>query len=327
MRSENPSPKRTILAVHPGALGDLVLFGRLLRRLDGAVTLLAGGEKARLLFALGDVAAARDFESLPMHELFADAPSPAGLLPGLLGHHDVVLSCFGNEATNRRLAAKCGSTEAHLLPVRPPETFEGHLLELWADRLALPRRDLMRPDARPVPPTMRRAAAEALAAAGAAGQRYAAIHPGSGSQTKCWPLERFTAAAEELAGACGLAPVVILGPVELERWSGEMLAGLRQRHAVLSRPTLETLAGVLGGASVYVGNDSGPSHLAAAVGAPTVVLFGATRARHFAPVGPKVCVLSAESVAAIRTADVVSAAAALAGGGGERTGSSSPRSA
>ncbi len=64
----------TIIAIHPGALGDCILFGRLLWHLNAAVTLVAGGAKGRLLTGMGAVDRALDFDALPMHEVFSDTP-------------------------------------------------------------------------------------------------------------------------------------------------------------------------------------------------------------------------------------------------------------
>jgi hypothetical protein len=93
----------------------------------------------------------------------------------------------------------------------------------------------------------------------AAARGSVVIHPFSGSAKKNWPLEKYR---ELVAG--------MKRPVE---W----LAGPEEELANAFRfEDLGDLAEWLGGASVYVGNDSGITHLAAAVGVPTVVLFGPT---------------------------------------------------
>jgi ADP-heptose:LPS heptosyltransferase len=61
---------------------------------------------------------------------------------------------------------------------------------------------------------------------------------------------------------------------------------------------------MLAGAAGYVGNDSGPSHLAAAVGTPTLVLFGPTGARHFSPLGPRVRTRQAAALADVAPPEV-----------------------
>lgn len=86
---------------------------------------------------------------------------------------------------------------------------------------------------------------------------------------------------------------------------------LAREFPVLTALPLSALAGVLAGARASVGNDSGPAHLAAAVGALTLALFGPTRPEHFAPVGPHVRTLTADGpMAALPAARVAEALAA-----------------
>ena len=283
-----------VLGVHGGALGDVILFARLLEALGGSATLVAGGQTARLLAGLGAVAAARDFESLPLHECFTDTPAERCRLPGLLGPCDRLISCFaaGRADAEARLAALCGAADAAFLPVRPPAEFNGHLLGLWHNLLGLPAPRLEAP-AWPVPTAWRRDAADALHRAGAEPARpYVVLHPGAGARQKCWPVERFVALARGLA-ADGWAPVFVLGPVEAERMAAEARAGLEREFPVLADVSLPVLAGVLASGRAFVGNDSGPAHLAGGVGAPTLALFGPTRPEQFAPVGPRVRTLAA----------------------------------
>ncbi|MCD6304025.1 MAG: hypothetical protein J7M21_03585, partial [Planctomycetes bacterium] len=311
----------TILAVHPGALGDVILFGHLLGRLGGAVTLVAGGEKARLLAGAGVVAGAMDFDALPMHEVFLDGPPRRGDLAGLLGRYDRLVSCFaaGAPPAERRLAELCGATEAHFLPTRPPEEFRGHLLQWWAGLLgsrAGPGGGPSAPAATAaataavdwsIPPAWREGAARLLEARGVdCGGDYLAVGVGAGAARKCWPLERFI----ELARRCraeGLPAVMPLGPAELERIPPAGLADLRRAAVVIEHPPLTALAGLLAAARAYVGNDSGVTHLAAALAVPTVALFGPSRADHFRPLGAAVSVLAAGTMEEIGLASVLAA--------------------
>jgi heptosyltransferase III len=97
------------------------------------------------------------------------------------------------------------------------------------------------------------------------------LHPFSGSARKNWPLDRY----RELAS-------LLPGPVE---W----LAGPEQQLADAVRmENLGELARWLAGARAYVGNDSGITHLAAAVGVPTVALFGPTEPGVWCPRGENV---------------------------------------
>ena len=306
---------RSILAIHPGALGDVILLGHLLRSLGGEVCLVAGGEKARLLAGAGVVGAAMDFDSLPMHEVFTDAAPATCRLRDLLGPRERLISCFGggDERAERRLAELCGAGEAVFLPVRPPAEFDGHLIEFWWRAVAAEWVDVAeRPGPLPppswsIPSPWRREAAKALGRVGIApGRPYLAIHPGAGVPEKCWALERFVELAETLRGR-GAAVVFLLGAVELDRWHGGAVERLAGRFPTLVDEPLSTVAGVLAGAGSFVGNDSGVSHLAAAVGAPTVALFGPTSPVHFSPLGPRVRIIAAETMERIDPRDVLRA--------------------
>jgi len=295
----------TTLAVHSGALGDVVLFGRLLAALDGAVTLVAGGEKGRLLAGLGVVQRAMDFDALPIYEVFADTAPGDCVLPDLLGQHERLVSCFaaGDRRAELRLAAMCGAGEAAFLPIRPADASNRHLLDTWSEMLSV----RCMTDGWPVPPAWREEASVMLRERGVEGDGYAVVHPGAGAADKCWPVEKFLAIAE----AIECAAVFVLGPVEFDRWSGQTVSDLTATVPTVVCPALTVLAGLLAGARVYLGNDSGASHLAAAVGAPTVALFGPTRPEHFAPRGPRVTAPRRDPISTIAVSQVLDALKAL----------------
>lgn len=104
---------------------------------------------------------------------------------------------------------------------------------------------------------------------------YAVIHPVAATSEKTWPAENFKQVAAHLQDHHGLRPVFIAGPAEDLRCFGafETQAGA---------PLRETMS-LLKGASLFVGNDSGPAHMAAAFGVPTVVLFGPSDPVAWAP--------------------------------------------
>jgi ADP-heptose:LPS heptosyltransferase len=319
----------SILAVHPGALGDVILFGHLLAALKARVTLLAGGEKARLLQGLGVADAAMDINSLPIQEVFADTPLEQCRLPKLLGRHDRLISCLGggDRRAEQRLAAMCHARDAAFLPVRPQRAFQRHLLDLWTDLLGLPP---IEPASRcwNVPKAWVERGRALLAEAGVHDARgYALIHPGAGSASKCWPVERFLELAGRFPGSQGLggeglAAVFVIGPVEQERWDQGQVAKLRRDFPVLVCPELTELAGVMKEAASFVGNDSGVAHLAASVGTPTVALFGPSQPRHFAPCGQAVQVITAKRITDIAAEGVLAALEALPcrGDGASRSG-------
>ncbi len=299
-----------ILAIHPGALGDVIIFGHLLRRIAGEITLAAGGEKARLLKQTGIVQWAIDFDALPMHEIFTDAPPDKCRLPQTLGRAERLISCFpsDNHKAQLRLAAMCGAADSAFLPVRPDENYDGHLLELWCDML-----DGLEPA--PVETTWaineqwRDDDKNQMSRLGlAAAQNYFIIHPGAGAEEKRWPLDNFLQLGQILREMAGRPEVIfIIGPVELDRWKKGRISDIKQNFPLLQSPSPAAMAGILAGASGYIGNDSGVSHLAAAVAAPTVAMFGPSNPKHFAPIGRNVKIIRAYPIENITVEEVFAA--------------------
>ena len=117
---------------------------------------------------------------------------------------------------------------------------------------------------------------------------FLAIHPGSGSPRKSWPPERFGAVLDSLA--LKRPWLLVEGPAD----AAVAAALARRPGAVLARGLgARVLGAVLARAGLFVGHDSGVSHLAAAWGAPTLALFGPTDPAVWAPVGPRVRVVLA----------------------------------
>jgi ADP-heptose:LPS heptosyltransferase len=133
---------------------------------------------------------------------------------------------------------------------------------------------------------------------------FLAIHPGSGSPAKNWPLDRFVAVARQLAA--GRPWLLAAGPAE------PALPPVAGAHVVRDWP-LRRLGALLSRAGLFLGNDAGISHLAAATGAPSLALHGPTDPALWAPVGPSVVALRPPShdLNDLTTDAVVEAARAL----------------
>jgi ADP-heptose:LPS heptosyltransferase len=284
-----------ILGIHPGALGDVILFAQLLaalrQKLSRPVRLAAGAQKAALLAGLGAVDEALDYDALPMHEVFSERPVPQCRLPGLLRSCELLVSCLagGDAAAEAKLKELTRARQAMFLPVRPEADWPGHLLDLWAVRAGLAKLPLPQWHA---PAAWRQQAEAELARLGLAGRQHVLLHPGAGARDKCWGMRKFM----ELAAAMAtprLSPVFVIGPVELEWRPAEEIQRFARQWPVVRNPPLTTLAGLLGAARLFVGHDSGPAHLAAALGTPTLAIFGPSNPVHFAPRGVDVSVLHA----------------------------------
>ncbi len=141
-----------------------------------------------------------------------------------------------------------------------------------------------------------------------------ALHPGSGSPRKNWGLENWAAVATGLV-ARGARLAIVSGEAEQEviaAFEGMLGAAGVAAEAWKNLPLTE-LAGRFAHASLFLGHDSGPSHLAAACGVRSVVLFGPSDPAVWAPQGSHVTVLrgAAGSLAALDPAAVLQAASVI----------------
>lgn len=132
-----------------------------------------------------------------------------------------------------------------------------------------------------LPGELRARGRERLRALGLKGPPVA-VHPGSGSPAKNWPVGRFIEIIRRLR-ARGGEVVAVIG--EADAGEAAALAGEAPDLPVLEELTLVELAAALAECAAFVGNDSGITHLAAAVGLPVVALFGPSDADVWAPRG------------------------------------------
>ena len=118
-----------------------------------------------------------------------------------------------------------------------------------------------------------------------AGRPIVALAPTANWAPKIWPAARFAELFHALP-LIGAVPVIFAGPGETERaMVAPLRAALPDAIDLSGRLTLPQIAACLSRSSLFVGNDSGLMHLAAAAGAPTLGLFGPTNAAEYAPAG------------------------------------------
>jgi heptosyltransferase III len=289
-------------------LGDLLLLRRVvaaLRHAGHRVRLAAPAEGAVLV---GSGASEVD------EALRWDAPETARILAGertkgplsrALREADVVVAY----TRSSDVASSFAAATRRLIALDPAPPVEGPHASVWLTR---PLAELGLSEW-PDPESLRFSDAERAGSVpflGTLPERFVAVHPGSGSAAKNWPTSRFMELARRLARSS--AWLLVLGPAE---------AQIERAHppgAVLARSLpLRTLGALLSRAGLFVGNDSGVTHLAAAAGARTLALFGATDPLLWAPVGPGVRCLSAPGgrLDALALEHVVREADALRAGG------------
>ncbi len=122
------------------------------------------------------------------------------------------------------------------------------------------------------------------------------LHVGSGATKKNWPLEQWVQLVELLRKQ-GRRVKVLVGEAESERLSTDDLSKLRTVADLYQPNDLAELLFVLRGTGLFVGHDTGPTHLAAMCGLPTHALFGpASNATAWGPVGPRVQVQQTDNL-------------------------------
>ena len=132
------------------------------------------------------------------------------------------------------------------------------------------------PTAEPEFPIARPESAVARALAERAGGRYVVLNPGAGWPNKRWPAPRFGDLARAVHARYGLRSVVVWGPGE-EDLAHEVVAAAGDAVELAPPTTIADLVAILGGAVLMVAGDTGPFHLAAALGTPVIGIYGPTR--------------------------------------------------
>ncbi|HYJ92878.1 MAG TPA: lipopolysaccharide heptosyltransferase I [Pyrinomonadaceae bacterium] len=116
---------------------------------------------------------------------------------------------------------------------------------------------------------------EASAVVGKVGDRFAILNPGGGWVTKLWPAENYGVLADRLWTELGVTSILVTGPAE-STLAARALGASHSGKLIAAEPSLKGLVELAKHATVYVGGDTGPTHLALAAGTPVVGIFGPT---------------------------------------------------
>lgn len=119
----------------------------------------------------------------------------------------------------------------------------------------------------------------------------AIIQPGSGGLHKCCHIDNFLAVAAELVSN-DINVIFLLGPAESERYSNEAIQKMSAVARCITDLSLTEVLELLSGSDIFIGNDCGITHLAAAMGVKTIAVFGPTDPDIYRPIGPAVKVIT-----------------------------------
>jgi len=295
---------QSILVIHQGALGDFILslpaLATLRERFPQARSIIIG--YPRILELVEQRFYAERVLSIDqgrMASFFVRGGPLDPSLSQLLGQFDLIV-VFGRDEEGTLIENLKRVCDGHILQIQPfPSQGEGihlidHLLAQFSrygfrisglnPRLCLKGsdqdwgRDFWR---------SRGLTAEERS-------RVIILHPGSGSKRKVWPLDRFLRLAQILQDRLGLKILILFGPAEgseVER----VFDGLDPQTFIRVKGlSLLEIASVMEGCRLFIGSDSGISHMASALGIPTIAIFGPTDPRVWSPRGGKVWVVRKE---------------------------------
>ncbi len=306
-----------VVVLHQGALGDFLLALSLVqpaaKQLNNPLIIaISGNPVAKLAAGRSVITSRQSPEETNLHTLFGDSPPKSEIWAEILQDADLVISFLGapDSHVHNRLSHV---SEAKIISIDPRPMDETqakriHITHQWWQ-------DIRKQEPRfpkPMPPVISRTIYQSGNNTSKSSHENVAfssnkdetslpiiIHPGSGGREKCWPWKRFFQLADELGRSCNIS--WMLGPAELER-TPEVNRSLRRRcdsspgEALIVEENLAIAAFFLCRAGLYIGNDGGMTHLAAALGLETVAIFGPTDPYVWRPLGNHVHIAATSTV-------------------------------
>ncbi len=293
-----------VIIIHPGTLGDVLLALKAIRsirdRLPGhECILLARGEIGRLLMEYGVIDRVIALEGPVFSELLEEYPRRKPEITDIFSRctHAVawVHDSGGRLSENLQrvgISHRCVvSPHAHSLQAL-------HQSDRFCETLELGMSDT---SGKAFLPPGRPQADEPLLKISIPSfqtkqsKPVIMIHPGSGSRHKCLSPERLSLIIKRLAGGDDRTVLICQGPADEERVTALKPYLDQVSYKILKDVDLSEMARVLRQTDVFLGHDSGITHLAAALGVPTVALFGPTDPQRWSPKGDHVEVIHGPS--------------------------------
>jgi hypothetical protein len=286
-----------ILVLHPGALGDIILslpaLALLRNKFPSARITIAGNIDHLEPVMSGYADSVLSLSTLPLHRLYSPDALPESEVR-FWRSFDRIVSWTGGADPAFTGKFKSIHPNVSIASWRPALEEKKHVSQLFIDSLnlgidaatqAAPAPILLNSEWRDV-------GKQWLIERGWNGcDSLTALHPGAGSKTKWWPIARFVELARHFAFQEKRKLLIIEGAAERGLASQIMHTLPATETMLFDSMSLSLLAPVLENCALFIGNDSGLAHLAAALNVRCVVLFGPTLPQHWAPLGRHVTVL------------------------------------
>jgi len=330
---------RNILIIDFGQLGDVVMSLPALRAIrerfpHARITVIVGRPGAQIIDMSGDADATIEVDRVQLR----DGSKPLSVLRifkvvkdvrrrkfdfviDLHSFSETNLLGFFSGAPKRLFSRRPGRSLDFLANFSPKPPVDQndpgqHLIDRYLDVLVplgikdqprVPRLITRPDDDRAIDAMLRKAKAET-------GAPLVGLFPGAGHPGRCWPLEQFAELADFLIRNDDVRPVIFVGPEE--RHLVHRMRGLFPAACViLEKLSIPQLAAAQARLAVFVSNDTGPVHIAAAVGTPIVVLIDLPRPHAYVPTGTSQRLIFSESVISIDVEQVYAATRELLSAG------------
>jgi hypothetical protein len=336
LREEEAKASRRALRgviLQPGAIGDCILtlplaeFMKDYLRLGG-VDILGHTEYIGILPGRTCVDGIRSIDSVDLHRLFVETDTfdlvDGDVLINVFGDYAWIVTFLGepdgNFEQNLIFTANCSrSSEVITLSMKPSEKLSAHITDFYIQQFIAQSGLSLEP--RPVCKT--RSLIKATKADINRGrellkeinvdssEKLVVIQPGGGGLHKRCRLDNFLVVAEELVSK-NIQVIFLLGPAELEQFSDATIKKITGAAKCLTDLSLTQVLELLSCADAFLGNDSGITHLAAAMGVKTIAVFGPTNPAIYSPIGPDVTVVASSDLASPTEAGFAKAGADFA---------------
>jgi len=279
--------RRGILVIRPSALGDTLLLAPAFYQLGHEVELTFVGRRPGIDFLEPLTARCLDYEKGGWHTLFSQKPFCSDL-PGFDIERAVCFLTDPDGDATKGLRACFQDIPVHCFPPFPSRQDTIHVALYLAQCL----------NASGLPVNPERAIEEAKRTALLNGNNQGksapmvVFHPGSGSEKKNYPLEFWFDLVQDISVGIVHKKIVLLGPAEQGLYEESEKERWGINTEIFFCPRNEELRSLIKGASLYIGHDSGITHLSALLGTPTIALFRNSHREQWAPLGPEVTVIA-----------------------------------
>jgi heptosyltransferase-3 len=303
--------------VNPGALGDCILVLPLAEYMIKTLSLTSVdiiGKSDYVDFCPGrtSIRSTRAIDTIQFHRFFVEEDDftiegRSDPLVSVFTGYEWIVSFLGEAETDfeKNLIFTIYSTqsaEISILPMFAPEGNTGHIADFYIQKF-IQENGLEGPEytfnhkgtlITPINTDLQWGR-QLLASVGLnPDAKTVVIQPGSGGKYKCWHLDNYCKIASDLADN-NYQPLFLLGPAEQERFSQSEKDRLCNVGKMIFSLNIKQVMQLLSTSHGYIGNDSGVTHLAGAMGVKTLAIFGPTSPDVYKPVGPKVTTIIAEA--------------------------------